>query len=177
MCSKDRVTDDSRVEFEVKHGLILLDVWVLLHLTLGHLLEYGVWTEQRLILDEPFYPLNLFMISQFWAPEELLLLGLLGQDDQYLLDLGGERRCAWAIRLLLWHRNVALVEIIVLLFGWFEEVLRASLLPEFKPWIILYWLDCREWWSLLNLFVGFHITKRLNVLVGWCDAHVVMDLG
>ena len=177
MCSKDRVTDDSRVEFEVKHGLILLDVWVLLHLTLVHLLEYGVWTEQRLILDEPFYPLNLFLISQFWAPEELLLLGLLGQDDQYLLDLGGEWRCAWAIRLLLWHRNVALVEIIVLLFGWFEEVLRASLLPEFKPWIILYWLDCREWWSLLNLFVGFDITKRLNVLVGWCDAHVVMDLG
>ena len=177
MCSKDRVTDDSRVEFEVKHGLILLSVWVFLHLTLGHLSEYGVGTEQGLILDEPFYPLNLLLISRFWTPGELLLLGLLGQDDQYLLDLGGEWRCAWAIWLLLRHRNVALVEIIALLFRWFEEVLRASLLPEFKPWIILYRLDCREWWSLLDLFVGFHFTKRLNVLVGWCHAHVVMDLG
>ena len=177
-CSKDRVADDSRVEFEVEHGLILLSVWIFFHLTFCHLLECRVGLEQnRLILGELFYSHQLFSISRFWISEQLLFLGLLGQDEQYFLDLGGERRLAWANCLLKWHRNVTLVAIIVLWFRRFEEVLRASLLPEFKPWIILYWLDCREWWSLLDLFVGFHFIKRLNVLVGWSVADVVLDLG
>ena len=77
--------------------------------------------------------------------------------------------------------RVALAEIIVLRLSWSEETLRTSLYcirPEFKPWMILYWLNW-EWRSLLNLFVRFKsiFTKRLNMLVGRRDTHIIMDLG
>lgn len=177
--SKCFVADDSCVVIEIKYGLILLDLLNISSWSLDHL-KHRARSEKRLILKSPCYLNQFFGISSFlnaWISDCLFLLSLLSQYYQYLLNLRGERRCRRrTVWLLSWHRNVTLVEIIVLKLRSIEETLRTSLYnirPEFKPWMILYW-HYWEWGSLLNLFVWYGIfTKHLNMLVRRCDTHIV----